>query len=148
MRTLQTKYHGPVEAAIEDVWRFEAGIPGFLDEKEFILLAFPENELFHVLQSTTTPGLGFVVTNPFTFVGDYQFKLEDATVTALQLEKPEDAMILVILNVQEPFEKTTANLQAPVVFNTANQKAKQVILTSSEYSTREPIMHQSLKGSE
>ncbi|KIL42974.1 flagellar assembly protein FliW [Jeotgalibacillus campisalis] len=140
MTTLETKYHGQIEANQEEFWLFESGIPGFVDEKEFALIAFPENDVFHVLQSTTTPELGFVVTNPFAFAADYQFKLEDSTVSALSLEKPEDALALVILNVQEPFEKTTANLQAPLIFNTANRKAKQVILNDSGYQTRQRIL--------
>ncbi|MFK2826309.1 flagellar assembly protein FliW [Bacillus sp. B190/17] len=137
---IATKYHGQVEIQEEDILSFPHGIPGFIDEKSFTLLAFPDNDSFFVLQSINTPALGFVVTNPFTFFPDYDIQLDDTTVEALDLQKPEDAAVYTILTVREPFNETTANLQAPVVININNKKAKQTILNDSRYQTRHLIM--------
>ncbi|WP_203363290.1 flagellar assembly protein FliW [Bacillus sp. REN10] len=136
---IETKYHGQVEINQEDVWTFNQGIPGFADEKQFTLLAFPDNDVFFVLQSTSTPELGFVVTNPFAFFPEYDIQLDEAVVEALQLEKAEEAAVYTILTVKEPFEQTTANLQAPIILNTTNKQAKQVILNDNRYHIRHSI---------
>ncbi|OZI10890.1 flagellar assembly protein FliW [Bacillaceae bacterium SAS-127] len=136
---IETKYHGQVEINEEDIWTFNQGIPGFADEQQFTLLAFPENDVFFVLQSTNTPALGFVITSPFSFFSDYDIQLDEPVVEALKLEKAEDAAVYTILTIQEPFEQTTANLKAPIIINTTNQQAKQVILNDSRYETRHSI---------
>ncbi|PAQ12987.1 flagellar assembly protein FliW [Bacillaceae bacterium SAOS 7] len=136
---IETKYHGQVKVEEEKIWTFTQGIPGFLEENQFTLLAFPDNDVFFILQSMNTPNLGFVVANPFAFFPDYEFQLDEATIETLQLKKAEEADIYTILTVQDPFEKTTANLQAPIVVNTENNAAKQTILNDSRYETRHAI---------
>ncbi|MBT2685453.1 flagellar assembly protein FliW [Bacillus sp. ISL-37] len=134
---INTKYHGEVE--VEDILTFEKGIPGFVEEKQFALLPLSDDESYVVLQSVSTPGLAFVLTNPFHFKKEYDFQLEDATVEELNLESEKDVAVYSILTVQDPFEKTTANLQAPIIINQRNRKAKQVILHNEQYKTKHPI---------
>ncbi|AJD92145.1 flagellar assembly protein FliW [Jeotgalibacillus malaysiensis] len=134
---IETKYHGEIELNEKDVWHFEKGIPGFEDEKEFTVLSFNGNEVFYVLQSVSTPTLGFIISNPFSFFKEYQINLDDAVTHALDLVKIEDSMVYVILTVREPFNQSTANLQAPLVFNVKNKKAKQIIL--NDYSRKQPV---------
>lgn len=137
---IETKYHGQVELNREDIWTFSQGIPGFAEEKSFTLLAFPDNDLFFVLQSVNTPALGFVVANPFAFVSEYDIQLDEATIETLGLQRAEEAAVYAILTVREPFSETTANLQAPIIMNTKNKRAKQAILNDSRYQTRHLIM--------
>ncbi|MBT2693681.1 flagellar assembly protein FliW [Bacillus sp. ISL-55] len=134
---INTKYHGEVE--VEEILTFEKGLPGFVDEKQFALLPLSDDEFYFVLQSVSTPGLAFVLTNPFHFMKEYDFQLEDATVDELSLESERDVAVYSILTVQDPFEKTTANLQAPIIINQRNRKAKQVILHDEQYKTKHPI---------
>lgn len=134
---IHTKYHGEVE--IEEILTFEKGIPGFAEEKQFALLPLSDDESYYVLQSVSTPGLAFVLTNPFQFMTAYDFQLEDAAVEELSLESERDVAVYTILTVQDPFEKTTANLQAPIIINLKNRKAKQVILHNDQYKTKHPI---------
>ncbi len=136
---IKTKYHGEKELQEADVLRFANGLPGFEDEKQFVLLAFPGNTVFYALQSITTPELSFVVTDPFSFFLDYHIKIDDASLEALAIKKEEDVTLLAILTVQEPFEYTTANLQAPIVINKQNQTGRQVILTGTAYETRHAL---------
>nr|WP_046174429.1 flagellar assembly protein FliW [Domibacillus indicus] len=133
---IQTKYHGEKEIAQEDIISFANGIPGFESEKEFVLLGFPDNNVFFALQSVSTPDLSFVVTDPFSFFIDYNVKIDDATIEALSIEKEEDVTLLNILTVRDPFEETTANLQAPLVINKKTHSGRQVILTGTPYETR------------
>jgi flagellar assembly factor FliW len=141
---VNTKYLGEVEISEDNIIDFETGIPSFLDEKKFVLLPFDESTPFYILQSVTTPELGFVVVSPFQFFPDYQVKLSDATIEALNIEKEDDVSIYTILTVQEPFTKTTANLQGPVVINSKNNKAKQISMTDQNYTTKHLLMPQTV----
>ncbi|MCQ6278695.1 flagellar assembly protein FliW [Bacillus sp. EB600] len=136
---IQTKYHGEIEVNKEDFLHFEKGIPGFLDEKEFIILPLSDDQTFSIMQSLTTPYVAFVIASPFHFFQDYEFKLEDSIVEELDIKAEKDVLVFLILSVGDPFEKTTANLQAPVIINSLNNKAKQVILNDRCYKTKHPI---------
>lgn len=137
---IETKYHGSVEIDESEVLTYEKGIPGFPLEKQFVLLPLSDDDIFYVMQSISTPGLAFVVTNPFNFFSKYDFDLEEPVVSELVLESENDVLVYSILTVQEPFEKTTANLQAPIIINLKNRRAKQVILHNELYNTKHPII--------
>ncbi|MGM0829950.1 MAG: flagellar assembly protein FliW [Bacillota bacterium] len=139
---IDTKYHGVIEVKSEDVLTFEHGIPGFGEEKQFVLLPLPENEWFYILQSVKTPRLGFVVTDPFLFFKDYDFVLDQASVDILEHPAEKEVQVLSILTVRETLHESTANLQAPIIINLANRKGKQVILTNTDYQTKHLIFAQ------
>lgn len=136
---IETKFHGKQDLAAEDIIQFESGIPGFPTEKEFCILSMADTP-FHVLQSTQTTEVAFIVMDPFQIFPDYEFDLPDEILEALQVEVKKDIAIFVILTIQEPFEKTTANLQAPIILNQRNNKAKQYIINRSPYTTKHLII--------
>jgi flagellar assembly factor FliW len=141
---INTKYHGYVEITQDEIWSFSNGIPGFPAEKQFILLALPDdNQTFTILQSVQTPELAFVLTNPFLFFQDYEFQLDEASMDLLEISNEKEVVVYVILNVKEPFEETTANLLAPVVLNQKKRYGKQVILHDTDYKTKHLLVNQS-----
>jgi flagellar assembly factor FliW len=140
---IQTKYFNEITIEEKNIIHFEHGIPGFLEEKQFVLLPLTEDNVYYVLQSVQTSELAFVVTNPFLFFKDYDFNLDDATVEQLEIKDATDVAVYSILTLQDPFEKTTANLQAPVIVNIKNNEAKQVILNDETYTTKHPLFKQS-----
>ncbi|QWC22393.1 flagellar assembly protein FliW [Bacillus haikouensis] len=139
---INTKYHGEVEVKEDSVLNFEQGVPGFSEEKKFVILPLQDNELFHILQSVTTPQLGFVVTDPFLFTKEYEFELDQGTVELLGFSNEKDIKVLTILTMRETLNESTANLQAPIIINLATNKAKQVILNDTSYQTKHPIFAQ------
>jgi flagellar assembly factor FliW len=132
---LRTKYHGEIEINEKDIFHFEYGIPGFLDEKQFVLLPL-EDTPFVILQSVKTPALGFAMIDPFGYFPDYDIELDEQTVTQLELSSEKEVAVYVILTVSDPFDNTTANLQAPIVLNYEKKLGKQVILTNTPYKTK------------
>lgn len=136
---IDTKYNGSLEINSNEILNFEKGIPGFLEEKKFVLLPLSDDETFSVLQSVITSEIAFVLTSPFNFFKDYDFQLEDQVIEELGLDSEEDILVYSILTVQDPFIKTTANLQAPVVINAKKRKAKQVILHHEKFKIKHPI---------
>lgn len=140
---IQTKYHGEITIEDSQIVHFENGLPGFLEEKKFVILPLTEDQVYLILQSVQTPAIAFVITNPFLFFKDYEFKLDDGIVEKLGIKDVNDVQVFNILTVQDPFEKTTINLQAPIVINVKNKHAKQVILNHENYTTREPLFQTS-----
>ncbi|WP_099361307.1 flagellar assembly protein FliW [Fredinandcohnia onubensis] len=136
---IDTKYHGEIHIEEKEIITFANGLPGFLEEKKFVMLPFGDDTGISILQSVGTDQLAFVVTTPFFFFKEYDFALDDQVVDQLQLISEEDVTMFVILTVEDPFEKTTANLQAPVVINNKKQLGKQVILNNTRYQTKHKI---------
>ncbi|MDT0162154.1 flagellar assembly protein FliW [Bacillus sp. AG4(2022)] len=132
---LLTKFHGELEINEEKVIHFNAGIPGFVEEKEFCILPIEQTPLF-VLQSVKSSETAFILTDPFSFFTDYEFNLPEEVTEALSISSDKDVAVFAILTVQEPFEKTTANLQAPVIINQIEKQGKQVILNGTSYTTK------------
>ncbi|MCY9018276.1 flagellar assembly protein FliW [Priestia megaterium] len=133
---ISTSYHGDIEIDNQQTLTFNQGIPGFLEETEFVILPLPEAEAFQVLQSIQTKELAFIITDPFQFFLDYDFQLVPQEIEKLQLQQAEDAAVYVLLTMSDSVEKITANLQAPVIINTKQQLAKQVILMNTAYETK------------
>ncbi|PLT31070.1 flagellar assembly protein FliW [Peribacillus deserti] len=134
---IQTKYHDQVEIKEQAILQFQDGIPGFLDEKEFVLLSLAEE--LHVLQSIKTKEVAFIIINPFISFKDYDLTLDENTIEQLKIEKSEQVQVFTIMSVKHPFNKSTINLAAPVVINVTHKKGKQVILQKTDYSIRTPL---------
>ncbi|MGG4491602.1 flagellar assembly protein FliW [Metabacillus idriensis] len=133
---IQTKYHG--EATIDEAQKitFEHGIPGFIEEKHFIMLPLEDDSSFFILQSVQSQNTAFVVTSPFVFFKDYEFDLDESTKELLMIESPNDVEVFVILTVSDPFTNSTANLQGPLILNKGKKLGKQLILNQPEYTTK------------
>ncbi|WOV85003.1 flagellar assembly protein FliW [Sporosarcina jeotgali] len=145
---IQTKFHGEIEIKDISQWTFPNGLPGLEQEKTFVLLPIEGNNTFQVMQSTTTPIIGLIVSNPFPLVPDYSFKIDDSTIELLNIQSQEEFTVLVIMSLKQPFETSTLNLQGPLIFNTNNQKAKQMILNDTKYNLRHPIGELAAKGAQ
>ncbi|UFT98546.1 flagellar assembly protein FliW [Radiobacillus kanasensis] len=134
-----TKFFGEITIKEEDILTFPHGLPGFSEEKAFVLLPIENNPIFQVLQSTKGLNPAFIVVNPYHFKKDYEFVLDSGTVELLQIKTEKDVEVIAIASLKELFEESTVNLQAPIVVNQKEKLAKQFITNSSEYSTKETI---------
>ena len=141
---LATKYQGEIEISQDQVIHFSSGIPGFPEEKEFVLLPFLEDMPYFILQSVLTTELAFVVVDPYPFFPEYQYKLTEAQVESLKVENQDDVATFVILTLKEPFADSTANLKGPLVINVKEKLGKQLILNDSTYVTKH-LLFNSLK---
>jgi flagellar assembly factor FliW len=137
---IQTKYLGEVEVEEQQLIHFATGIPGFIDEKRFILLDLADNPAFQILQSVETTDVAFVITSPHTVYPDYTIKLDDAIMESLQIETEKDVLLFSIVTLKSPFQKSTLNLKSPLVINPRSKRGKQYIVAIDEYSTTAPIV--------
>jgi flagellar assembly factor FliW len=144
---LQTKFEETVEVKESDLLNFEQGLPGFEEEKQFVLIPM-EGTPFSILQSVATIDLAFITADPFVFFKEYDFELARSDQEQLQIQKPADVFVQVIVTVADSFEKSTANLQAPIVINQEQNRGKQAVLTESKYLTSHLLTETKLVGQE
>lgn len=136
---IQTAYMNDIEINEADIIHFQHGIPGFEDERQFILIPISSESIYQVLQSVNTKELAFIVASPFITVQDYSFELDEATVETLQINDEQEVAVLGIVTLKETLATSTINLKAPIILNTTNKQAKQVILDNSSYTLHQPI---------
>jgi flagellar assembly factor FliW len=144
---LQTKFEETVEITESDILNFEQGLPGFEDEKQFVLIPM-EGTPFSILQSVATTELAFVTADPFVFFKEYDFELSASVTEQLHINKSSDVLVQIIVTVSEPFDKSTANLQAPIIIHQKNNAGKQVVLTDGKYQTRHLLNESSFSRQE
>lgn len=136
---MKTRYLGELEVDKDDVITFPNGVPGFPDDKGYILIPLEEKSPFSLLQSVQTEQLGFVIADPFSFYKDYEFDLPDSFVTQFKIDDKTDINIFSIVTVEQSIETSTLNLQAPIIINDRTRQGKQVILDSEKYHTKHPL---------
>jgi flagellar assembly factor FliW len=136
--------NGSVDQNTEEmvpVLQFAGGLPGFADLHEFSLIRWGgDHSPLSLLRSVDSPDTEFVVAPPEAFFPDYQPEIDDATAERLNLQDTEDALMLVILNVDKEPQDATANLLGPIVVNRHTLDAAQVVLTGTDYETRTPLV--------
>ncbi|WP_017470756.1 flagellar assembly protein FliW [Amphibacillus jilinensis] len=137
---IQTKYFGEVEINEQHVITFPNGLPGFQNQKKFILMDLPDNPTFEILQSIDQETVAFVLASPYQFYQDYQIDLDDSILEQLSITTPEDVRVYGILTLKDQFQQSTINLQAPIVLNHKQRLAKQYITNDPNYATRAPIV--------
>ena len=134
---LQTKYFGEVECPEGHLLRFDRGLFGFEEEKEFCLLPFQGSEgSLLCFQSTATPHLAFVAMNPFSLKPDYAPVLVEPELRELGVTRSEELCFYALCVVRSPVGESTVNLRCPVAVNDRNGKAMQVILEEGDYHMR------------
>lgn len=140
---IETTNFGEIEIIEEKIIQFQEGLPAFEDEKEFVIILNEDEENpFHWLQSIKSPGLSFVILNPFEIFKDYDLLLPETAINKLKIEKQEDIIIYTMVVVPENMTKMTTNLLGPIVINTKEKLGKQVILEENKYNTKHLIFDQ------
>ncbi|MFD2615836.1 flagellar assembly protein FliW [Terrilactibacillus laevilacticus] len=134
---IETKYFGKQAIHENEIISFPQGIPGFLEEKAFIIQPF--GEAFFILQSIKDPQVAFVVTSPFIYFKDYEVDLPDPLIEQLEINDAKEVGVFVIVHIHDPFKDSTVNLKAPIIINQRKQIGKQYIINDTTYKTRQRL---------
>jgi flagellar assembly factor FliW len=128
---------GEREIRSDAIIYFPRGLIGHEDKRDFVLLSVKEDDSpFLLLQCTTDPGLGLLVADPYSFIDEYDVKLENPDRKTLKLESVKQLAVLVTVTIpQHKPEDTTLNLQGPIVLNTHARIGLQVPQTEAGYPT-------------
>ena len=137
-----SKVHGEMEYEENNIITFNKGIPGFNELKKFILLDLQKYGPFKLFQSLENDEIALIVTSPYEFFDEYEIKLSEETIKNLNIESPEQVMILTTVTLNSDVKKITTNLQGPIVINTYNNFGEQIVLDNSKYKVKSPLIRE------
>jgi flagellar assembly factor FliW len=139
--TVSTTRFGDILIEEDRVIHFPEGLLGFPDQKAFIIQQHKPGSSFYWLQSVALPYLAFVIINPFLGEKDYieELPLSDQ----LYFSGIEDGRTLALALVTikpESVPPLTMNLVGPIIINLENRTGRQVVLSSTRYTCRHPLV--------
>lgn len=126
---------GTFEVDEDKLIEFPAGLPGFEDCKRFALVDQEGADAVQLLQSADDPEVVFALADPVSFGIHYEFRLSDDEQAALGLEKPEQALVVVIVRKDEGDQGfpagagLRANFMAPLVINVDARRGLQKVIS-------------------
>ena len=135
MKIYTTRF-GEIEINDDTIINFPAGILGFPNQKQYVMLDVDEDSPLKWLQSIEEPALTFVVTNPNLFITEYSIDAHRRDLEDIKVTAAEDVIVLVIVTVPTNPEMMTANLKGPILINTINNMAKQLVVDNPEYDIK------------
>ncbi len=134
---IQSKLLGRVDVNPDTIITFPRGIPGFEDKTRFKLFHQEGSEIVYWLQSLDDADLTFSVANPQSFNINYNFTLTDEEQALLQVESPDDLLVLILLHKEE--ENTgqptiKGSIKSPLLINSEKRIGYQKVLVVIEQS--------------
>ncbi|MDE5898220.1 MAG: flagellar assembly protein FliW [Treponemataceae bacterium] len=136
---IATKTNGVVDVSESQIVTFSDGLMGFERFKRYALLD-SEYEPFVWMQSVEDANLAFLLVDPFLICGEYEADIDDAVLRRLDVQSPEDIVVMTIVTIPSDGSRITANFLGPVVINRRNNQCAQVVLTDSRWTTKYDII--------
>jgi flagellar assembly factor FliW len=144
MQQFVTKYFGSVAYAPESVIDFPQGLPGFEEERRFLVVEQALNKPIVFLQSLGRPELCFVTLPVGSVLPDYQGCLSAEEKRTLELRddmqtapNAETLWLGIVALAEEG--RPTINLLSPIVINWSTRRAVQAVQADVDYSHRHPL---------
>jgi flagellar assembly factor FliW len=137
---MDLSHFGAVEHDCHMQLHMPAGLLGFPEVKEYLIID-PEPALpVKWLQACDELPLAFVITDPLTLLPDYQVELTSLDLMDVGAHATTDLFLVAIVTLpRETTAYPTVNLQGPVLINRANGWAKQLVLVQGSYHTHHPL---------
>lgn len=134
---LRTKHFGEIDYDSQLVITFDEGLPGFPDNRKFIiLLENAREDTFCWLQSVDDGQLAFALINIYQVKPDYNPLVSPEEIESLGSVEGNNLMIYNVVVIPDDIKQMRANLRAPIVINTTTKKGKQVVLDNEEYQLK------------
>ena len=143
MVEVNTNAFGKIAIEDDKIIRFEHGILGFPDLKDFTLIFNIEKgseSSIKWLQSLDEPNFAMPVMDPNLVVNEYIPMFDRELLKPLGEDLvPENLLMLVTVTVPKDITQTTVNLKAPIIVNVEERKAVQLISDDDAYSIKYAI---------
>lgn len=132
MKVIQSPVYGTLELSSEQIYQFQTEILGIPDVHEYGLFPLSDTPFFvlHSLQGE----ISFILVPAHEVVADYSFRISDEAVEQLKLKAPEDAGVMLIVNIQE--NELYANLMAPILLSPHSLRGLQYVIKDREMPIR------------
>jgi len=116
---------------------FVAPPPGLAPHVDFALAPVEGSDGLFTMRAVEDEALRLYLVDPQTVLQEYAPTLTDEQTATLELESPDDALLLVVAHPSA--DGVSVNLLAPVVVNRGTGVALQVILDGQDYPLRAPL---------
>ena len=137
MQKLTTFHFGDIEYDPEKVISFPQGLPGFPDDKRFLLMSENEDEeMFFWLQSVDNGDVAFTLMNVYNVLPNYDPQVDEEEMCELGEIVSAPLEIYNIAVIPEDVKQMRVNLRAPVVINMEAGLGRQVVCTNDDYPIR------------
>lgn len=138
---IQTSRFGIVQVESDKILHFPDGLLGLPEHKDYCLLPHQPGSPFFWLQSITVPYLSFVVIDPLLGEPAYFENLPEADRQLFEGVDQGDVIVLALVTIKpEKDPPLTMNLVGPIVIDQVTRTAHQVVLSSTRYSCRHPLI--------
>ena len=118
---------------------FADGLPGFEQQRRFVLLSGPSFEPFTILRGLGPDAPSFATIDPRTVVADYAPRLNPQDLARLNATAGDTLVWLAIVSL-DASGVATANLGAPVVISAASLRGVQLIDINTAASEDSPAI--------
>jgi flagellar assembly factor FliW len=125
----------------EIILSFPEGLAGFEKITEYRLHEPAGGYPLRFLQAVERPDVSFVCMDAAAIKMDYEVPLNEDDAAFLALEKPADALVLVLVVVPEDPRAMTANLAGPLVINAHTRQGRQVKLDIRQFPLQHPVIN-------
>lgn len=125
VRKITTLHFGELTIEPQHIFRFDDGLLGFEQLKEFVLISEEETLPFRWLISLESPEIGFPLLSPWYLDQSYDPGRD------FDIERQ---VIFVVITLEDEKGLMTANMKAPVILDVKRQSGIQVILPTDKYS--------------
>ena len=110
---------------------FADGLPGFEQQRRFVLLSGPSFEPFTILRGLGPDAPSFATIDPRTVVADYAPHVSPQDLARLNATAGDTLVWLAIVSL-DASGQATANLRAPIVISPASLRGVQLIDINAE----------------
>lgn len=131
---------GEVTYTDQDIILFPEGIIGFEDRSNFIIYTHENFEPIQWLICVDDVSLQLPIIEPKLVREDYNASTSNGELQSIGLDKVKLGNLYVIVTVGNDINHVTANLRGPIVINTTRKLGKQIILSESSYSLKQPLL--------
>lgn len=123
----------------KNVIRFEDGIYGFENVKDYVLLQEEKTATIWSLQAAYCDYPVLYVINPFLIAKNYNPDISKEDFEKLGRPEEKDLCILAVAVIKKDLEKSVINLKSPIVINADQKIGRQIISEDSQYPVRYPL---------
>jgi len=139
MIRVQTKAYGPIDVDERQLLHFPDGLLGFEKFRDYALLDARQKPFFY-LQSLDVSELAFILIDPFLFRPDYCVDADDALLSSVGIESPQDALVLSLVTVPPDGSPITANLMGPLIVDKKSRRGVQAVMSDPKWQTKHDVL--------
>jgi flagellar assembly factor FliW len=139
MPTFTTVRFGELEYRDQDVILLPEGLVGMADLHRWLILEMGDDVPFKFLQSLDRGDFGFPVSEAWLYHDDYAFDVPAAACRAMENQRTEAVVAMIITTIHPGGVLVTGNLMAPIVIDTDTRRGVQLTLEDPRWSLRQEI---------